>query len=143
MAHAESKIIVRRPIEEVFAFVLDGTNNAYWRPGVLDIKKLTRKELGVGSRFRQGVNGPTGRVDADFEIVECDEPYRIKVQVTSGPVQPTALYRFKEVDGGTEVYFSLDYRASGVTRLMEPMIDRQFKVEVAAVAKLKEYLESK
>ncbi|HEY6043175.1 MAG TPA: SRPBCC family protein, partial [Anaerolineae bacterium] len=40
MAHAENKITINRPVNEVFAFVLDGDNNSKWRPGVLDIQRL-------------------------------------------------------------------------------------------------------
>jgi hypothetical protein len=36
MAHAENSMTINRPLSEVFSFLLDGSNNPRWRPGVLD-----------------------------------------------------------------------------------------------------------
>ncbi len=32
MAHAEERITINRPVDDVFNFVLDGMNNQRWRP---------------------------------------------------------------------------------------------------------------
>ena len=61
MAHAEGKITIDRPIQVVFDFILDGSNNPLWRPSVVDIKPLTEKPYGIGSVCKQGLKGPGGR----------------------------------------------------------------------------------
>jgi hypothetical protein len=33
MAHAKNEVIIDRPIEEVFAYIANGENNAHWRGG--------------------------------------------------------------------------------------------------------------
>ena len=143
MAHAEESITIQRPVNTVFDFVLDGTNSPLWRPGVVDIQRVPGKPLGVGAAFKQGLKGPGGRrIEGDYEIVECQPNELIKFQVTAGPARPTGTYRFKAVGDATHVTFMLHYEPKGLARLMDPMITRTMRSEVATLSNLKAYLES-
>lgn len=141
MAHAEGRITINRRANEVFDFILDGTHNQLWRPGVLDIQRVSILPDGVGAKFKQGVKGPGGRIDADYEIVECVPNQRIKFQVTAGPARPTGSYDFQPHDSATTVTFILDFQPKGLSKLMDPLIGRQMKVEVGTLSDLKTYLE--
>lgn len=142
MAHAEAKITIKRPVKQVFDFILDGTNGPLWRPGVQDIQRVTNKPDGVGSKFKQGMKGPGGRIDADYEIVQCDPNALIKFQVTAGPARPTGTYMFEAAGDSTTVTFILDYQPKGLSKLMEPMIQKEMQGQVATLSNLKTYLES-
>jgi uncharacterized membrane protein len=142
MAHAEGKITIHRPVQEVFDFVLDGTNNQLWRPAVTDIKPLTEKPYGVGSAFKQGLKGPGGRIDGDYQITECRPNQVIKFQVNAGPARPTGTYQFESDGTSTTVTFVLDFQPKGLAKLMNPMIQSSMQSEVATLANLKSYLES-
>lgn len=143
MAHAEESITIDRPVNTVFNFVLDGTNSPLWREGVMDIERVPGKPLGVGAAFKQGLKGPGGRrIDGDYEIVECQPNELIKFQVTAGPARPTGTYRFEAAGDATRVTFILHFEPKGLARLMDPMITRTMRSEVATLASLKEYLES-
>ncbi len=141
MAHAENTVIIHRPVESVFDFVLNGANNKLWRSSVLDIKPLSPAPYGVGSRFEQGLKGPGGRIAGDYEITELRTNELLRFQVIAGPARPTGLYRFQPRDGGTELTFVLDYQAKGLSRLMEPMIQRSMEQEVRMLDQLKAFLE--
>ena len=142
MAHAEESITIHRPVNAVFDFVLDGTTNPLWRPGVVDIQRVPGKPLGVGAAFKQGLKGPGGRrIEGDYEIVECQPNELIKFQVTVGPARPTGTYRFETVGDATRVTFILHYEPKGLARLMDPMITRTMRSEVATLSNLKAYLE--
>ena len=142
MAHAEESITIHRPVNAVFDFVLDGTTSPLWRPGVVDIQHVPGKPLGVGAAFKQGLKGPGGRrIEGDYEIVECQPNELIKFQVTSGPARPTGTYRFEAVGDATRVTFMLHYEPKGLARLMDPMITRTMRSEVATLSNLKAYLE--
>ncbi len=142
MAHAEGKITINRPVKEVFDFLLDGTNNPHWRPAVLDIQRVSNKPDGVGSKFKQGIKGPGGRIDGDYEIVECDPNTLIKFEVTAGPARPTGTFRLEATGGSTLVTFVLDYQPKGLAKLMDPVIAKTMQAEVANLSNLKAYLES-
>ena len=142
MAHAEGKITINRPAKAVFDFILDGANNALWRPSVMDMKPPAEKPYGVGSMFKQGLKGPGGRIDGDYKITECQPNEIIKFEVTTGPARPTGTYTFETDGKSTTVTFVLDFQAKGLAKLMDPMINMSMKSEVATLSNLKAYLEA-
>jgi uncharacterized membrane protein len=142
MAHAEQNITIERSVKEVFDFILDGKNSPLWRPSVVDVQLMPGKPLGVGAVFKQGLKGPGGRIDGDYEIVECKPNELIKFQVIAGPARPTGTYIFKSIDNSTEVTFILDFQPKGLAKLMDGMINKSMKEEVATLSNLKVYLES-
>src|SRR5689334_22737896 len=98
MAHAEQTISINRPVDEVFNFVLDGTNSPQWRPAVTDVQRVSGTPQGVGARYKQGLKGPGGRrIDGDYEITEVKPNELIAFQVIAGPARPTGTYRFEAV----------------------------------------------
>jgi uncharacterized membrane protein len=142
MAHAEGKITIDRPVQLVFDFILDGANNTLWRPSVIDIKPLAEKPYGVGSVFKQGLKGPGGRIDGDYEITECKANQVIRFQVSAGPARPTGIYHFESDGDSTTVTLVLDFQPKGLAKLMNPMIQSSMQGEVATLANLKSYLEA-
>src|ERR1044071_668990 len=130
MAHAENKITINRPVAVVFNFILDGANNMRWRPAVTDILPLTEKPYGAGSKFKQGLKGPGGRIAGDYQITECRPNEFIKFEVTAGPARPTGTYGFETDGKSTTVTFVLDFQAKGLAKLMDPMINQSMKSEV-------------
>jgi uncharacterized protein YndB with AHSA1/START domain len=69
---AENTITINRPVPDVFSFVADGTTAPKWRPGVLDVTRESG-DGGVGSVYRQGVEGPMGRrIPADYEVTDSN-----------------------------------------------------------------------
>jgi uncharacterized protein YndB with AHSA1/START domain len=141
MAHAENRIVIDRPAKEVFDFLLDGANNPKWRTGILDIQRKPGTPPGVGAAFTQGMKGPTGRIDADYVVRECVPGSLIRFEVTAGPARPTGVFALEKKGTSTEVTFTLDFQPKGLAKLMDPMIAKQMRVEVAALEGLKKHLE--
>jgi uncharacterized membrane protein len=142
MAHAEQSITIARPIKDVFDFILDGTNSPFWRSSVTDVQLLPGKPLGAGAVFKQGLKGPGGRIDGDYEIVECKPNELIKFQVIAGPARPIGTYMFKPDGNSTQVTFILDYQPKGLAKLMDGMINKSMQSEVSTLSNLKAYLEN-
>ena len=142
MAHAEGSITIDRPAKTVFDFVLDGANGPLWSPDITDAKLKPGKPLGVGAVFKQGMKGPGGRIDADYEIVECRPNEWIKFQVVAGPARPVGTYKFESAGSSTKVTFVLDFQPKGLARLMDNMINYVIRAEVGNLSNLKSYLEA-
>lgn len=143
MAHAEASILINRPVNEVYAYVLDGMNNPKWRPAVIDIQKMPGKPEDLGTVYKQGLKGPGGRrIDGDYEITEARPNELIKFQVIAGPARPQGTYAFKADGNSTQITFTLHFEPKGLGRLMDPMINRTMQEEVATLSNLKKYLES-
>ena len=142
MPEASYSVTIARPIDEVFAFVLDGEKCPQWRPGVLDIKRVSGD--GVGTRYAQGVKGPMGRrIAADYEITALDPNRSIEFQTVTGPARPHGRYDFESVDGGTRLTFALDAELTGLRKLlMDSMVRKTMESEVATLDNLKSVLEA-
>jgi uncharacterized membrane protein len=135
-------VTINRPASEVFAFVADGENEPRWRPGVLDIQRVSGQ--GVGAVYRQGVRGPGGRrIAADYEVTAYEPDRRMAFRTIAGPVRPTGEFRFQESGGATTLTMSLQAELSGVKRLlMSGMVKKTMDAEVAAIENVKRILES-
>jgi uncharacterized protein YndB with AHSA1/START domain len=141
MPGASYSVTIRRPVDDVFAFVADGEKCPQWRPGVLDIKHASGE--GVGARYVQGVKGPMGRrIAADYEITAFEPSRRIEFQTVTGPARPHGRYDFEAVEGGTRLTFALDAELSGLRRLlMGGAVQRTMDSEVRTLDRLKTILE--
>ena len=142
MPSARHSVIIRRPVADVFAFVADGENAPQWRPGVLDIQRVSGQ--GQGAVYRQGVKGPGGRrIAADYEVTAYEPDRRLAFKATAGPVRPSGDFSFEEMAEGTRLTFSLDAELSGLKKLfMTGAVQSTMDAEMAATEKLKRILES-
>ena len=141
MPQAQHIVTINLPVETVFAYVLDGETARTWRPGVLDIKRVSGE--GAGAIYRQGVRGPMGRrVDADYTITHAEPNRLIEFQTIAGPARPRGRYEFASVDGATRVTFTLEAAMTGLRGLiLGPMVGRTMETEVRTLDRLKAVLE--
>ncbi|HXH95778.1 MAG TPA: SRPBCC family protein [Gaiellaceae bacterium] len=141
MPEASSEIDIDRPQSEVFGFLANAENDIKWRPGVIEIKRLSG--VGVGAQFAQTVKGPGGRaIAADIAITDHQPDELIGFRATSGPVRPVGRYLLSPVGPGTRVRFELKAELSGLKKLiMAGAVQKTMDREMAALANLKRVLE--
>ena len=143
MAHAYHTVTVNRPVDEVFAYLADGTNNRRWREGVLEIERVSG-DGGAGTVYRQVLKGPGGRrIDADYRVTTYEQPRLLVFEVVAGPVRPVGRYDLvAEGPRATTLTFTLDAEPRGIMKLMSPVISKQVQHEVGRLAALKRDLET-
>jgi uncharacterized protein YndB with AHSA1/START domain len=140
MPHATREIIIDRPPQVVFSYLEDAENDPAWRPGVIELRRVSGE--GVGTRYRQVVAGPGGQhIDADFEITEHDPPWRLAFQTTAGPVRPSGSYELEAIEGATRLRFTLNAQLGGLKKAMSPMVQRALTDEASHLDNLKRVLE--
>jgi uncharacterized protein YndB with AHSA1/START domain len=140
MPQAASQTTIARPREEVFAYLANAENDRAWRPGVLEIARVSGE--GAGARYRQVVAGPGGRrIDADIEVTHYEPPARLAFRTLAGPVRPVGSYELEEVACGTRVRFTLTAELGGLKRAMAPMVRRTMAAEVGSIDTLRQVLE--
>jgi uncharacterized membrane protein len=142
MSHAQRTVQIDRPITAVFAFFADSENDPQWREHVKEIHRVG--PIGPGMTYRQQIVGPGGRgVPSDFEVTAYEPDAHLAFRVTAGPVRPVGDYRFRAVDGGTEVTMSLDAPLSGLKGMfMSRPVQKAMDSEVASLDKAKAVLEA-
>src|SRR3954452_10294286 len=82
MPQAQRTVTIARPVEAVFAFFSDPSNDLSWRPHVKSI--AAEGPPAVGSRIHQVVAGPAGRgIPADIEVTGYEPPSRYAFRVVA------------------------------------------------------------
>jgi carbon monoxide dehydrogenase subunit G len=70
--------VIDRPIEEVFAFLADGTNDPRFSPRVQEIRKTTDGPIGAGTIFESKVKDAGMTTGRKFELTAFDAPTKIR-----------------------------------------------------------------
>ncbi|MFZ1993455.1 MAG: SRPBCC family protein [Solirubrobacteraceae bacterium] len=79
MAHEFSgSAVIDRPIDEVFAFLADGTNDRKFSPRVQAIRKTTDGPAGVGTVFESTVKDAGMTTSRRFELTAVEAPTKIR-----------------------------------------------------------------
>ena len=106
MPHAEHTVTVNRPAGAVFDYLADGTHNAEWRSGVLEIER-TSPGGGQGATYRQVLSGPGGRqIDGDYQVTVFEPPTRLEFQVIAGPARPAGMFELTETTRASQRFGS-------------------------------------
>jgi uncharacterized protein YndB with AHSA1/START domain len=139
---ASNEVVVARPPADVFAFLADAENDPTWRPGVLDIERVSGDGPGAGARYRQGVKGPGGRrLAADIETTAAEPDRLIAFHAVEGPVRPEGRYELAPEGDGTRVRFALEAELRGLKVAMGPAVRKTMASEVGHLENLKRVLE--
>ena len=79
MAHEfNGSAVIERPIDEVFAFLADGTNDPKFSPRVQEIRKVTDGPIGVGTVFESKVKDAGMTTSRKFELTTFEAPTKIR-----------------------------------------------------------------
>jgi hypothetical protein len=70
--------VVDKPINEVFAFLADGTNDPKFSPRVLEIRKTTDGPVGVATVFESKVKDAGMTTNRKFELTAFEQPTKIR-----------------------------------------------------------------
>ena len=70
--------VIGRPIDEVFGFLADGTNDPKFSPRVQDIRKTTHGPIAVGTVFESKVKDAGMTTRRQFELTAFEAPAKIR-----------------------------------------------------------------
>ena len=142
MPEASRTVVINRPIEDVFAFFTTHSNDKSWRPHVKEISD--GGPAGVGAHIHQVVKGPGGRgIPADVEVTGYDPPTRYAFVAVAGPVRPAGEFRFRSLEGRTEVTLSLRASLTGLKNLvLNKSVQAAIDSEVGGLQTAKRLLEA-
>jgi uncharacterized protein YndB with AHSA1/START domain len=132
----EGSVVIDRPIEEVFAFLADGTNDPKFSPRVLEIVKASDGPVGVGTVFKSTVKDAGMKTKREFEITEFEAPTKIRwKEISRNIVTATAGgYDFASADSGTRVTIFNTLEGHGFGKLIEGFALRAARKDADAFA---------
>jgi hypothetical protein len=131
--------VIRRPVDTVFAYVNDVSNDIHWRTGVTGTRLNSGQSLGPGSIGYTRA----GDVEIEWRVVAYTAGESVDWELISGPFLGRGGYRLVPVESGTHFTLVADVEPSGVYKLLGPLFAWMGRRRNQAdVEKLRDILES-
>jgi uncharacterized protein YndB with AHSA1/START domain len=124
MARIAGEITIGRPIEVVFDYVADQTNEPTYNPSMVRAEKVTEGPIGKGTRFRSMVRSAGRNADMLIEFTGYDRPRLLASTTTMEQADIDYTLAFEADAAGTRMRWSGDVRPKGAFRLLSPWITR-------------------
>ena len=120
--------IARTP-KEVFDFITASENAPKVTSSIVSMVKLTEGIVGVGTRYRETrlMNGKEHSTELEVVAYEPDQRYAMK-NLTEG-IETIYYYSFQPEKDGTRIGLVCEVKASGVKKLMIPLVTSILKKE--------------
>jgi uncharacterized membrane protein len=123
-----SAIEIRRPRDEVAAFVCDQDNAPAWNDSVESVEWETAGALGEGSRFTHVSEVLGRRVDYRYDVLELVPGERLVVSTEDGPFPLRTTYAWADGPGGTTTMTLHSYgHPDSFGRLSVPVIAKALR----------------
>ena len=124
MAYIQSSVLVRQPLEEVFAFLNAAESHARFIPNMAELRQTSPGVFGKVGATAQGSLGYFGlmKIRVRYEIIEHELNRQLAMKGQMGPVLFKDGYVLKRHEKGTEIQFWLDLMPTGWTKLFSPFM---------------------
>lgn len=137
--------MIERPVEQVFAFLADGTNDPKFSPRVQEISR-SEGAIGVGTVFESTVKDAGMKSKRKFELTEFEAPTRIRwsERSSNAVTVPAGGYDLEKLgDSETRVTIRNTFEGHGFGKLIVGFASRAaVKDAPALAARIKAAVES-
>ena len=122
MSTARNSVIIRRPIEDVFAVLTDVEKTGTWFPGNVEERWTSPPPHGVGSTRHAVVTMFGRRSENDAVTTEYDPPHGAAIRGTTPKAPFVVTLTFASEGDGTRVHVASEIRLRGWTRALGPLV---------------------
>ncbi len=126
MIKVEKSIVINRPVEEVFNFVIAEGNYTRWQSGVQEVVEGGPRNT-VGSQFTEVRKFMGQEMRTTLELTGFKPNALWAAKVVKGPVPYTVNMTFEGTEGGTRVTTCVDGEPKGFFKLAENMVAGQLE----------------
>ncbi|HET6596746.1 MAG TPA: SRPBCC family protein [Anaerolineales bacterium] len=131
MIQHEVSIHLDKPVEQVFAFLMDTGKLATWQSNLIKSEQLTEGPLRAGSRFREVRRINNKETEIEGEITSLEPNKRLETKTSTRP-QAMVSYSLDPEQGGTRLRYKFILITNGLMRLLEPVIASSIKKDTEA-----------
>lgn len=103
MKRIETTVVIDRPIEQVFAYVIEPGNMPDWAPGYLEGSWTSEGPVGVGSTSTRVTNFGGRESESQHVITEYERNARIATNTKTGPLEIKEIIEVEPSGDGTRV----------------------------------------
>jgi uncharacterized protein YndB with AHSA1/START domain len=143
MNEFEIVTVIDRPVDQVFAFLVDPSKTSDWTPGLTEARQTSDGPVGVGTTVLF-IGRFLGRgFESLSEVTDYVPNEKFTSKTTSGPIHLEVDSTLQSVDGGTRLATVYRGESRGFFKLAEPVIVRLTKKHFETAAEnLKALLEA-
>ena len=143
MSRIEGEILIRRPVDVVFDYVADQSNEPQYNAQMVRAEKITPGPVGQGTQFRSAVASRGRTADMLIECTRYDRPRLLESTTTMAQADIRYTLRFEPAAGGTRMRWSGQVRPKGALRPLGPLITWLGRRQEQRIwASLKKHLET-
>lgn len=103
MKRIETAVVIQRPIDQVFTYVIEPTNLPDWAPGFLAASSTSEGPIRVGSTSTRTTDFGGRRSESHHVVSELEPNARMAVSTKSGPLEIKEVFELEAVNGGTQI----------------------------------------
>ena len=143
MARIEGEVVIGRPVDVVFDYVADQSNEPQYNPQMVRAEKITAGPVVKGTRFRSAVASRGRTAEMLIECTGYDRPKLFATTTAMAQADISYTLRFEPVVAGARMRWSGQVRPKGALRLLGPVITWMGICQEQRIwAGLKEHLEA-
>lgn len=142
MAKVQRSVTINAPVEKVFSYITNPSNDPEWQAGAIEVREVTGQ--GVGQRYGWTYKIMGISFKGESEVIEY-VPNQHYSHKSTGGIVSSWTFSFKAEGGGTRLDFTVEFTVPVpvLGKFAERMVIRQTEREADhATASLKEILES-
>ena len=143
MRTIRGQIEITRPIEEVFDFVADETNEPRYNEEMIRCERVTPGSIGVGTRYEAEMETIGTITPLTIEVTRFERPHRLASwSHIEGTMDIRGALTFEPIAHGTRMSWEWDLEPHGCMRLLGPMLARKGREQEERIwTSLKDLLE--
>lgn len=146
MVRITDSTIIDCPVEEVWRFMSDPSNNPKWYQGTMEVRQTSEGPIAVGTTLEAVVHYRGSSLVFGARCTVLNQNKEITWEFTSGRTKGSKdIWRMEPIDEkSTRLTRVFDLRVSGSWRLIQPIIARGTKrAHEAEIHNVKRILEDK
>jgi len=144
MADRSDSITIDRPVDEVWSYVTDVTNDPAWHTDILEATRTSEGPIGTGTVWHARFKPAMGISEGDMRVVTFEPNRRQVMKGDIGPMHPTLTYQVEPSNGGTRFTRRVQIQVSGWMKVFSPMMGMMLpKQNKGFLANLKRVLEQR
>ena len=130
VARIEESVEIKRPVEQVFAYVADARSWPKWHPAMPEAEQTSPGQMGIGTTIR-GINKVMGmRMPWTSKVTEYEPNKKWGETISSGSSLIEEQLTFDSVEGGTKLAVVYDMKVGGFLKLLAPMVIRTMRKQL-------------
>ena len=106
MTRIEGEILIGRPVDMVFDYVADQSNEPQYNPQMVRAEKITPGPVGKGTRFRSAVASRGRTAEMLIECTGYDRPRLLQSTTTMAQADISYTLTFEPAGAGTRMRWS-------------------------------------